>query len=158
VNPYIVLFIGLLLIFLEFYLPGAVMGTAGALLVIASLFLFVMQTESVLANVLFFIGALVSVIVVIKFALWWIPRTKKEYSIYSHGYQNGYQASSFDASAIGKTGTVLSDLKPGGYILIDGKQHQAISESGYITQGQEVVVLRGEGESLIVKSLKQELS
>lgn len=153
-NPFIVLLIGLLLIFLEFYIPGAVMGTAGALLVIASLFLYVMQSTSTLETVLFFVGALIAVAVIIKFALWWIPRTKKEFSIYSHGYQDGYQASSFDASAIGKKGTVLSDLKPGGYILIEGKQHQAISESGYISQGQEVIVLRGEGESLIVKSLK----
>lgn len=146
-NPFILLIIGLLLILLEFYLPGAVMGTAGGLLILASLFLAVLQFESFWAILLFFFLTAASVVGVIKYALWKIPRTK---NIYSSADQEGYQASSFDSAAIGKKGIVLSDLKPGGYILIDGKQHQAISESGYISQGDEVIVLRGEGESLIV--------
>lgn len=155
-NPYILLVVGLVLIYLEFYLPGIVMGTAGALMIIGSIFLFVIQHDSPLAIILYFLACIGLVAAVIKFALWRIPRAKKEYSIYSHGAQNGYQASSFDAAAIGKTGIVLSDLKPGGYIMIEGTQHQAISESGYIPQGEEVIVIRGEGESLIVKSVTKE--
>lgn len=154
-NPYVLLIVGLVLILLEFYLPGAVMGTAGGLLVLASLFLAVIQFQSTWWILFFFIVALASVAAVIKFALWKIPRTK---SIYSSGDQTGYQASSFDASAIGKKAVVLSDLKPGGYILVDGKQEQAISESGYIAQGEEVIVLRGEGESLIVMKFNAEKS
>lgn len=151
-NPFLILFIGLFLVLLEFYLPGAVMGTAGALLILGSLFLFVLQNNSPLYIVLFFLFALISVFAVIKFALWYIPRSKK-YSIYSKGAQEGYQASAFDTTLIGKEAIVYSDLKPGGYIFIDGKQHQAISESGYIPRGQKVLILRGEGESLIVKSI-----
>ncbi len=37
------------------------------------------------------------------FALWRIVRAKPGYSIYLHGDQKGYMASSFDATAIGKT-------------------------------------------------------
>lgn len=150
-NPFMFLIVGLILIFLEFYLPGAVMGTAGALMIAASLFLFITESNSAWAIALFFLITAVSIVAVIKFALWYIPRAKPGKSIYSAADQEGYQASAFDATAIGKTGIVLSDLKPGGYILIEGVQHQAISESGYITQGEEVVVLRGEGESLIVQ-------
>lgn len=152
-NPFVLLIVGLLLILLEFYLPGAVMGTAGGLLILASLFLAVIQFESSWSILLFFILTVFSVIAVVKYALWKIPRTK---NIYSSADQEGYQASSFDTTAIGKKGTVLSDLKPGGYILIDGKQEQAISESGYIPQGEEVIVLRGEGESLIVMKTNSE--
>ena len=90
------------------------------------------------------------VIGVIKFALWRIPRTGPEYSIYSRGDQEGFQASSFDAGAIGKVGVVLTDLKPGGYIIVDHVQHQALSEVGYISAGTSIRVVRGEGESLIV--------
>ena len=152
-NPYILLIVGLVLILLEFYLPGAVMGSAGGLLILASLFLAVIQFNSTWAIVLFFLIAILSVIGVIKYALWKIPRSK---NIYSSGDQEGYFASSFDASAIGKKGVVLSDLKPGGYIMVDGKQQQAISESGYISQGEEVIVLRGDGESLIVMKTNSE--
>lgn len=127
------------------------MGVAGALLIAASLLLFVMEAHSPLAVLLYFVMVALSVVFLIKYALWKIPRAKPDRSIYSADAQEGYQASHFDEKAIGKTGIVLSDLKPGGYILVDGEQQQAISESDYISKGTEVVVLRGEGESLIVR-------
>jgi membrane-bound ClpP family serine protease len=67
----------------------------------------------------------------------------------------GYVASQFDKSAIGKEAIVLSDLKPGGYILIDGQKLQAISNEGYIPQGCHVEVIGGQEESLMVKLKKQ---
>jgi membrane-bound ClpP family serine protease len=152
--PYIFLVIGLFLIYLEFYLPGAVMGTAGVLLLIASLFLFIMEYQSpvlITFYSLFIVGAVAAVV---KYALWSIPRGKSS-GIYSKNDQTGFTASTFDVKLIGKTGVVVSDLKPGGYIAIEGVQAQAISESGYISQGSEVIVLRGEGDSLIVKQISE---
>lgn len=143
--------IGLLLIYLEFFLPGAVMGVAGGLMIGASLLLFIMEANSVIAVVIYFILVAFSIVLLIKYALWKIPRAKPDRSIYSADAQEGYQASGYDKEAIGKSGVVLSDLKPGGYILIKGEQHQALSESGYIPKGTEVIVLYGEGESLIVR-------
>jgi membrane-bound ClpP family serine protease len=148
---FILLIIGLVLVYLEFYLPGAVMGTAGALLLIASLFFFMMQYQSTPLTLLYLAFILGALAAVIKYALWKIPRSKPDSSIYSKDSQNGYFASSFDPAMIGKKGVVVTDLKPGGYILIDGVQAQALSESGYLTQGTEVIVLRGDGDSLIVK-------
>lgn len=139
--------IGLLMVYLEFYLPGAILGTIGGILLLASVVLF-SQEFSPLISLLYLLSVLASLGFVIKYALWKIPRRKDDF--YSAAAQNGYTASSFDKEAIGKEGIVLSDLKPGGYILIDGKQHAAISESGYLAQGEHVKVLRGEGDSLIV--------
>ena len=147
--------LGLLLIFIEFYLPGAVMGISGGILILASVVLFGYQWQSPALVALYALACLISIGLVIKFAMYAIRSAKPSRSIYSNHDQRGYVASSFDQSAIGKKGIVLSDLKPGGYILIEGKQHQAISESGYITKGSEVLVLKGEGESLIVKSIKK---
>jgi membrane-bound serine protease (ClpP class) len=143
--------LGFLLIFLEFYLPGAVMGVTGGLLVLASIIIFAMQTQSPLAIILYILGTTVLLAALIKFTLWRIRQAKPDYSIYSNADQEGYQASQFDASAIGKRGIVLTDLKPGGHILVEGKRLQAISQSGYISKGAEVVVIGGQEESLIVK-------
>lgn len=149
--PYLFLLSGIVLIYLEFYLPGAVFGTAGALLVLAAIFQAIITYESTWAVIAFGALAIALVAAVIKFALWQIPRQKSGMSIYSDGDQQGYVASTFDQNAIGKSGEVLSDLRPGGYILIDGVQHQALSESGYLVKGTPVKVIRGEGDSLIVK-------
>lgn len=147
--------LGLLLIFIEFYVPGAIMAIAGTVLIIFSVFQFSTASGSAIASILYIVAVLASIALTIKFALWRIKNAKPQYSIYSNSDQEGYFASSYDKSAIGKTGTVLSDLKPGGYIKVEGKQHQAISQSGYINRGEEVLVIGGQEESLIVKPVKK---
>jgi membrane-bound ClpP family serine protease len=156
--PFILWALGLLLILFEFYLPGAVLGIGGGILIAFSIFLFASQSESPLFVVFYVIGVVLSIGFLIKFAMWRIRTQKPEKSIYSDASQDGFFASKFDKSAIGKTGIVLSDLKPGGYILIEGKQHQALSQTGYITKGAEVLVLSGQEESLLVKPIKKEQS
>lgn len=155
-NPFIFWGLGLLLIFIEFYIPGAVLGIAGGILIFVSILLFAFQSQSPLYIALYVIAVIISVGLIIKLALLRIRTARPDRSIYSNHDQEGYVASKFDQSAIGKKGVVLSDLKPGGYILVDGKQHQAISQSGYLIKGTEVLVLRGQEESLIVKSIKKD--
>lgn len=154
--PYLLLLLGLLLVLLEFFLPGAIMGIAGAGLIIASTVLYWMENPAGLQLFLFVCLAAAGIVAVFKFAIWYIPRTAKNESIYLNKDQEGYQASGYDKSAIGKEGIALSDLKPGGYILIEGQKHQALSVSGYITKGTQVKVISGEGESLIVQHSKEE--
>ncbi len=155
-TPYILLALGLLLILIEFYVPGAIMGVSGGILIAISIYQFAMQSESMVAVFFYLIAVAISVGLLIKFALWRIKTAKPDRSIYSNADQRGFVASTYDHTAIGKTGIVLSDLKPGGYILIDNTQHQAISQTGYITKGFKVIVLGGQEESLIVKSVKKE--
>ena len=145
--------IGLIMIFLEFYLPGAILGTIGGILLVSSILL-AADSENLLFTVLYTFFVVASVVALIKYALWKIPRGRHKDSIYSDDSQVGYYASSYDLDAIGKKGVVLSDLKPGGFIEIEGNQLPAISESGYIAKGESVLVLRGEGDSLIVTKIK----
>ena len=150
-TPFILLAIGLLLIFCEFYLPGGVMGVLGALVVIASIVVFIMQTDSPLAILLYIVGTGICLAVLFRFALWRILHAKPGFSIYSDADQEGYIASTFDTSTVGKIGIVESDLRPGGHVIVEGKKHQAISQSGYVTKGEEIEVIGGQGESLTVK-------
>lgn len=151
--PFILWALGLLLIFIEFYIPGAVMGVTGGVLILLSILMFAYQTQAPLWIALYVVAAIASVAFIIKYALVKIKTAKPNRSIYSNHDQTGYVASKYDKAAIGKKGVVLSDLKPGGYILVDGKQQQAISQSGYLIKGTEVLVIGGQEESLIVKSI-----
>lgn len=152
-GPLILLVIGFLLVFLEFYLPGAVMGIAGGVFILASMILFAMQTDSPLAITLFVIVICVAMVVLVKFAIWRIRTARPQRSIYSNNAQDGYQAVAYDASAIGKEGIVLTDLKPGGFIIVEGKQQPAISKEGYLSKGTKVKVIGGTESNLIVKRL-----
>lgn len=150
-NPYILLLIGLVLVFLEFYLPGAILGTLGGIFIVSSYIVMASDARSLTEFILFLGGSFVAIYALIKFALWRIPRAKSGMSIYLKGDQEGYVASTYDKSAVGKTGIVLTDLKPGGYIIVDGLQHQALSLVGYIAKGEKVNIISGEGESLLVQ-------
>lgn len=150
-GPLILLVLGFLLVFLEFYLPGAIMGIAGGIFILASMILFAMQTESPIAIAFFVIGICVAMVLLVKFAIWRIRTAKPQRSIYSNNAQDGYQAVGYDASAIGKEGIVLTDLKPGGFIIVEGRQQAAISKEGYLSKGTKVKVISGEESNLIVR-------
>lgn len=153
---FLLVLLGLVLILFEFYIPGAVLGILGGIAIVAGILLFASQTSSLLAIVLFVLGTAAAVGLLIRFAIWRIVHAKPQYSIYSNANQEGYQASSYDKSAIGKTGVVIADLKPGGYILVEGYQHPAISISGYIAKGEHIVVIGGQEQSLMVKLITKE--
>lgn len=152
---FILLSIGLILILAEFYLPGAILGVLGALFILGSVVLFAMQTNSLFATILFISGAFLSIVCVIWFALWKIRRSKK--GLYLFQDQTGYKASSYAEQVVGKKGVAVSDLKPSGYVSIEGKQYSAISLAGYIAVGEEVEVVSGEVHNLyVVKSVKKD--
>lgn len=153
--PFLLVFLGLILIFFEFYLPGAILGILGGIFILIAIILFASQSSSIWAVILFIIGCALAVGLLIRFAIWRIVHAKPQYSIYSDKNQEGYQASGYDVSAIGKTGIVVADLKPGGYIVIEGHQHPAISTTGYIAKGEYVIVIGGQEQSLIVKLKKE---
>lgn len=127
------------------------MGIAGGIFILLSLILFATQTDSIVAVALYVIGSCVGMVILIKFAIWRIRTAKPQRSIYSNAAQDGYQAVGYDATAIGKEGIVLTDLKPGGFIIVEGKQQPAISQEGYLSKGTKVKVVGGEESNLIVR-------
>lgn len=150
-SPWLLYLIGMILVFFEFYLPGAILGFCGGLFIFASIIAYAKTSTSVWLTIgyLFFVGLTLQML--IRFALWKIRTAKAGYSIYSDSNQEGFQASEFDHSALGKTGAAVTDLKPGGYVVVDGKRQQALSQAGYIVKGSEIIVVGGQEESLIVK-------
>lgn len=77
-------------------------------------------------------------------------RTSLKESFYLNQDQEGYLASNYEATLVGKSGTVFSELKPAGHITVDGVQYVATSESGFIEKGEEVLISGGRGANLIV--------
>jgi len=152
----LLLFVGLLLVFLEFFLPGGIMGTAGGLIIVSSIVLFAMASDSPIMTFLFVVGALFSLTVVIRLALWRISHSKCRDGLFSLDDQEGYHAPVFDEALIGKGGKAFTDLKPSGHVTIEGIKHQAVSQSGYILKGAEVTVIGGKEAYLIVKPIQKE--
>lgn len=67
--------------------------------------------------------------------------------------EDGYISAPVFYNLLNKQGIVLSDLKPSGFIVIDGKKYDARSEGQMIKRGENVKVIRIEGSYIIVRRI-----
>jgi len=141
---------GLILVFLEFFLPGAVLATLGVISLLASAVL-VFIDYPLQWGFLYLLGVLLLVFATCKCAIWKLKHSKIRGDFYSGQDQEGYSASSFDSSLIGKEGIVSTELKPAGHIVVEGQVYQALSETGFISKGAVVKIVGGRGSHLIVR-------
>ena len=149
--PFILLFVGLLLIFLEFYTPGGILAVCGIIALLFGVTLFLTSSTSLLASVAFIGLMIAGVSFVIWFALHRIKKSGAKNTFYLSSDQEGYQGAAFDASLIGKQGDAVTDLGPSGFIVIEGARYQASCRGPYLDRGKKVIVIGGEGARLLVK-------
>ncbi len=143
--------LGLLLIFLEFFLPGAIMAIGGAALLIASGFFFYMENPNIFSLFAFMAFLATATFVVVRVALWRIAKK----GMISDDSQEGYQASLYVRELVGKLGIASTDLKPSGFVMIEEESYEALSKSGYIDKGTPILVMSGQGSHLFVKEVKK---
>jgi membrane-bound ClpP family serine protease len=154
--PIILALFGLILIYIEFFIPGGIMGLFGGLLVIASIIVVLISDLNIIPLVLFIIITFTLLIVTVKIALFQVKKTGKKGTIFLESDQKGYFASKYEKDLIGRYGIAGSDLKPSGYVIINDRSYQAVSKGKYITKGKNIQVLAGEGARLIVKEKTKE--
>lgn len=148
---YLLLALGLLFIWLEFYLPGGAFAIAAAIFVLASLVAFFTASQSIIASTLFFVAACISVMGVIWFAVWRIRRSAKHNTFFLSKDQEGYKASDLSDDLTGKRGVTLTECGPSGYALIHGKRYPIICRGPYLNKGVEVEVIANELGNYVVR-------
>ena len=141
---------GLFLIFLEFFIPGTIMAIGGTLMLLASLLLFYFQVQQILLFLAYAALLGIALFITIRLAMKRINKGK----ILNTSDQAGFQASNFQKELIGKLAIATSDLKPAGYVEIDGKIFAALSQLGYIDRNARVRIVGGQGNHLIVSEEK----
>jgi membrane-bound ClpP family serine protease len=130
--------LGLLLIYLEFFFPGklfAVIGTAVLLSTIAYL-LFRGYSPFALLMTLVLMSCVIMLICKIGF---------------SHHRRKCVIQEQKATSEEGDAPFALTDLKPDGFISLKGKKVSARAEKESILRGNDVQIVRREGEIYIVK-------
>lgn len=145
--------IGFLLIAIEIFVPGAILGVLGALsLLIAVIFGF--QAFGPQGGFL----ALVLLLIVggILLALWikYFPRTPfgKTLSLQTDG-RDFKSAPESLGDLLGRDGVAQSSLHPAGIAIIDGQRTDVVTESGFIAEGRRVRVIRVEGNRIVVREI-----
>lgn len=146
--------IGIVLLLIELCLPGfGVSGCTGILCFAAVIVMQALTNSSSAAIVVSVVMGVIIVLLVAVFIhslnkglLFRSPIVLKE-EIQTAAVSNEEKGESL----IGKTGVVLTTLRPAGTVQIDGKRYYAKTEASFIEKGQNVTVVAVEGLSIVVE-------
>ncbi|MGB5314315.1 MAG: NfeD family protein, partial [Polyangiales bacterium] len=64
----------------------------------------------------------------------------------------GWLSAPTASDLVGQVGKALTDLRPAGKIVIDGKRYEAASEREFVPRGSRVRVVGKDGPELIVRA------
>lgn len=67
--------------------------------------------------------------------------------------EEGYVSAAERTELVGKTGEVLTELRPSGTARIDGRPVDVISEGAFIQKGKRIVVLSVNGSRVVVREM-----
>jgi len=154
----ILLLAGMLLAFIETIIPsGGILGFVAAVLLTGAVILAFMQSGAI--GWIILLIALVCVPVLILLGLKVLPRTpfgRRLLLIANNGDSVGAGGkagiSDKDFSLLkGKSGVTVTQLRPSGIAEVEGQRYSVIAEGEIIGPGCDVVVIRVEGNSIIVE-------
>ncbi len=146
--------IGLLLITVEIFVPGGVLGIFGAIAltgaVIAGFFAFGAHGGFIATGGMIVLGGLV-IFAWLKF----FPRTVMGRRITLANDLATAKSAPDDVKHLeGQTGIARSDLRPSGVAEIGGKRIDVVAESGFIAQGSPIQVVSADGFRIVVRGKK----
>ena len=140
---------GVVLLFLEMFLPGIIAGVIGGILLFASVVTAYREIGPEAGNI-----TLVATTAVTG-ALWWWWAAKFQHTRFGRRMtlattSTGTSQAEGLAQLIGQTGTAATPLRPSGTILIEGRRVDAITGGEFLEKGTPVRIVRTEGSGVIV--------
>jgi membrane-bound ClpP family serine protease len=142
--------VGAALLGAEVFVPGGVLGALGGLAMLAGCALAFANFGA--GGGLLAVGAgcaLIGLVLAAEFV--WLPRTRAGKKLLLTAEVSGAVREAPDASVVGREAVALTALAPGGYVLVDGKRHEAVSQSGFVGEGGRLRVVAADNFRLVVR-------
>ncbi|WP_042478228.1 NfeD family protein [Bacillus ndiopicus] len=153
----LLLFIGIILIIVEFFVPGGIVGIIGAVFILLSLLLagadFVQMGYSILIAMLI---AVIGMVVLMKFFGKKLHMFNKLVLKDATTTEEGYVSNVNRLELIGKKGIAVTPFRPAGVVSIDGERIDAVSDGSYIDAKKHVEVIKVEGSRIVVRAVLEE--
>lgn len=149
------LVIGIILVVLEFFVPGGILGIIGASAIVVSLFLAGYDLSHMAISILV---ALILGIVTFIILYRSVDREKglfKKIILQDRTTTDeGYISATTRFDLIGQIGRSVTPLRPAGTIIVNNERIDAVSEGNYINNDVEVEIIHVEGMRVVVQEVK----
>ncbi|MCM3765331.1 nodulation protein NfeD [Neobacillus niacini] len=147
---------GILLIFFEFFLPGAVAGTLGFAALILSFFMAGEDTLQMGVSIL--IAILISIVVFFMMIKIWGKKLllfNKMVLFDVAKKEDGYVSNVNRTDLLGKEGKALTVLRPSGTAIIKNERVDVVSEGDFIEKDTRIIVIKVEGPRIVVREVNK---
>jgi len=146
------LFMALVLFFLEIFAPGGILALIGGILIVVAAVM-AYAPYGLFSSVMIILGGSLVGLLFFFIEIKLLARTPLAKVLFHQGRQTQQAKQEGTPEMIGKRGNTLTTLAPSGRVSIEGKTFDATSLGGLIKKGSAIEVVRIETYNLIVKEL-----
>ncbi len=151
----IVLFLAVILFFLEIILPGGVLGVLGGILMLGGVYL-TFDEYGAVAALLVLVGCLVFALAFFVFQFKILPKTAMGKNIFlSSSVPGESNINEGGDTIIGAEGVVLTRMTPSGAVRVNGRRYEARSRTGFLESGTTVKVVERDAFRLLVEKKEE---
>ncbi|WP_017755832.1 NfeD family protein [Calidifontibacillus oryziterrae] len=152
----ILLVIGIILIVLEFFVPGGIMGFIGVGSIVTSLLLATDNIGNMIFSIL--VALLVTIIgsvILFKFFGYEKGIFKKLILFDATSSDKGYVSNTNRSDLVGLEGMTSTPLRPSGTAIFNEERIDVVTEGGFIGKGKKVKIIKTEGSRIVVREINE---
>ncbi len=137
----IAILFGYILILIEGFLPGGIFGFAGAVCILVATYFAHIEFGGYKVPFLVLLFGSFGGLAIVFLEFKWLAKSKFGKSIFLSAKTNGISNEKPpNTDIIGEVGKTLTEMKPEGIVLLNGRDYDAYSEDGLIPADQKVSV------------------
>lgn len=147
----LLLILGLLMVCLEVFIPGGVVGTLGAFALIGCIIL-AFANKGTTFGLYWLSGVMVITLFGLFLSIKFLPTSPAGRRLFLNSSESGYSASEGGlADLLDQTGTAMTDLRPAGMADIKGRRIDVVTNGEYLKKETIIRVIRVEGNRVVVE-------
>ena len=146
--------LGLVLIGAEFFLPGGIAGTLGAIAVIGSMLMAGGNiTHMAISIIIALVMAILFIIIMVKVFGKRMNIFRRLILTDSTSTESGYVSNVNRLDLIGRVGITITPLRPSGTVKVDDERLDVVAEGGFIEKDIAIKVIKVEGSRIVVREV-----
>jgi len=142
--------LGIILVVSEMFLPGLILGLLGVVMLGSAIVVGYTQYGPI-EGTMILVG--IAAIAMILFVLWmkYFQRTSigRGMTLGTNLPRGGDLPCASDL--VGQTGEAVTDLRPSGRAMIDGKRLDVLADGGFVERGSQIIVISAQGNRVFVR-------